>query len=91
MFVSELAPAVDWKLRPGQVSGAPGEVLTTAVLVWGVFQFSLLDLRPVARGRIFQTISDPVLVLDPVGRVIDANPAAGELVGQPVTTVVGQP
>src|SRR4029453_2789041 len=24
-------------------------VLTTAVLVWGVYQFSLLDLRPVAR------------------------------------------
>jgi PAS domain S-box-containing protein len=76
----------------GRVDLTPfGFVLTTAVLVWGVFQFSLLDLRPVARGRIFQTISDPVLVLDPVGRVIDANPAAGELVGQPVTTVVGQP
>jgi PAS domain S-box-containing protein len=66
-------------------------VLTTAVLVWGVFQFSLLDLRPVARSRIFQTISDPVLVLDPSGRVIDANPAAGQLLGQPVASVVGQP
>ncbi|HEV8424207.1 MAG TPA: histidine kinase N-terminal 7TM domain-containing protein [Actinomycetes bacterium] len=66
-------------------------VLTTAVLVWGVYQFSLLDLRPVARSQIFRTISDPVLVLDPVGRVIDANPAAGQLVAQPVTAVVGQP
>jgi PAS domain S-box-containing protein len=66
-------------------------VLTTAVLVWGVYQFSLLDLRPVARSQIFRTISDPVLVLDPAGRVIDANPAAGQLVAQPVTTVVGQP
>jgi PAS domain S-box-containing protein len=66
-------------------------VLTTAVLVWGVYQFSLLDLRPVARSQIFRTISDPVLVLDPQGRVLDANPAAGRLVGRPPAEVVGQP
>jgi PAS domain S-box-containing protein len=66
-------------------------VLTTAVLVWGVYQFSLLDLRPVARSQIFRTISDPVLVLDPDGRVLDANPAAGRLVERPVAEAVGQP
>jgi PAS domain S-box-containing protein len=66
-------------------------VLTTAVLVWAVYQFSLLDLRPVARSQIFRTISDPVLVLDPSGRVLDANPAAGRLVGQPPSAVVGEP
>jgi PAS domain S-box-containing protein len=66
-------------------------VLTTAVLVWGVYQFSLLDLRPVARSQIFRTISDPVLVLDPEGRVLDANPAAGRLVEQAPAEVVGRP
>jgi len=66
-------------------------VLTTAVLVWGVDQLSLLDLRPVARSQIFRTISDPVLVLDPDGRVLDANPAAGRLAGLPLPEVVGQP
>ena len=66
-------------------------VLTTAVLVWGVYQFSLLDLRPVARSQIFRTISDPVLVLDPEGRVLDANPAAGRLVDRPTAEIVGQP
>ena len=66
-------------------------VLTTAVLVWGVYQLSLLDLRPVARSQIFRTISDPVLVLDPDGRVLDANPAAGRLAGRPLAEVVGQP
>jgi PAS domain S-box-containing protein len=66
-------------------------VLTTAVLVWGVDQLSLLDLRPVARSQIFRTISDPVLVLDPDGRVLDANPAAGRLAGRPLTEVVGKP
>src|SRR4029450_444481 len=66
-------------------------VLSTSVLVWGVYQLSLLDLRPVARSQIFRTISDPVLVLDPDGRVLDANPAAGQLAGRPLTEVVGQP
>jgi PAS domain S-box-containing protein len=66
-------------------------VLTTAVLVWGVYQLSLLDLRPVARSQIFRTISDPVLVLDPDGRVLDANPAAGRLAGLSLAEVVGQP
>jgi PAS domain S-box-containing protein len=66
-------------------------VLTTSVLVWGVYQLSLLDLRPVARSQIFRTISDPVLVVDPGGRVLDANPAAGRLAGLPLAEVVGQP
>jgi PAS domain S-box-containing protein len=76
----------------GQVDLTPfAFVLTTAVLVWGVYQFSLLDLRPVARSQIFKTISDPVLVLDPNGRVLDANPAAGRLVERPAAEIVGQP
>ena len=76
----------------GQVDLTPfAFVLTTAVLVWGVYQFSLLDLRPVARSQIFKTISDPVLVLDPDGRVLDANPAAGRLVERPAAEIVGQP
>ena len=64
--------------------------VTAAVLVFGVFRFGLLDQRPMARSQIFETIRDPVLVLDPYGRVIDANPAAGQLVGLPVPAAVGQ-
>jgi PAS domain S-box-containing protein len=65
--------------------------VTAGVLVFGVFRFGLLDQRPMARGQIFETIGDPVLVLDPYGRVIDANPAAGRLLGRPVPAVIGQP
>jgi signal transduction histidine kinase len=65
--------------------------VTAGVLVFGVFRFGLLDQRPMARSQIFETIGDPVLVLDPYGRVIDANPAAAELVGRPVPAMIGQP
>jgi PAS domain S-box-containing protein len=66
-------------------------VLTGAVLVWGVFRFRLLDLAPIARSQIFQLMQDAVVVLDPYGRVVDANLAAERLIGQPVGQVVGQP
>jgi PAS domain S-box-containing protein len=64
---------------------------TGAVLVWGIFRFRLLDLAPIARSRIFQLMQDAVVVLDPYGRVVDANLAAERLLGQPVGQVVGQP
>jgi PAS domain S-box-containing protein len=64
--------------------------VTAGVLVFGVFRFGLLDQRPMARSQIFEIIGDPVLVLDPYGRVIDANPAAGRLVGLEVPAMVGQ-
>lgn len=64
--------------------------VTAAVLVFGVFRFGLLDQRPMARSQIFEVIGDPVLVLDPYGRVIDANPAAARLVGREAAAAVGQ-
>jgi PAS domain S-box-containing protein len=66
-------------------------VLTGAVLVWGVFRFRLLDLAPIARSQIFQLMQDAVVVLDPYGRVVDANLAAERILGQPVGHAVGQP
>src|SRR6266545_3034084 len=75
----------------GQVDLSPfAFTLTAGVLVFGVFRFGLLDQRPVARSQIFETIKDPVLVLDPWGRVIDANPAAGRLVGRTAGEAVGR-
>jgi PAS domain S-box-containing protein len=66
-------------------------VLTGAVLVWGIFRFRLLDLAPIARSQIFQLMDDAVVVLDPYGRVVDANLAAERLLGQPVGQAIGQP
>jgi PAS domain S-box-containing protein len=61
------------------------------VLVWGLFRFRLLGIRPVARGLVFETISEAVVVLDPLHRVVDANPAAERLLGLPLAAAVGHP
>jgi PAS domain S-box-containing protein len=66
-------------------------LLTVAFLGLAVFRFYLLDLRPIARSRIFQTIGEGVVVLDLGGKVIEANLAAERLLGQPVARTVAQP
>jgi signal transduction histidine kinase len=65
-------------------------VVTGLVLVWGVFGFRLPDLVPVGRSRSFDTIADAVIVTDHIGRVIDCNPAAERLLGQPIARLIGQ-
>src|SRR5215217_4428470 len=66
-------------------------LLTVVLLGLAVFRFRLLDLRPIARGRIFQTIGEGVVVLDLGGKVVDANLAAERLLGQPLAGIVAQP
>jgi PAS domain S-box-containing protein len=66
-------------------------LLTVVFMVLAVFRFHLLDLRPIARSRIFQTIGEGVVVLDLGGKVIDANVAAERLLGLPLARIVGQP
>jgi PAS domain S-box-containing protein len=66
-------------------------LLTVVFMVLAVFRFHLLDLRPIARSRIFHTIGEGVVVLDLGGKVVDANLATERLSGQPLARVVGRP
>ena len=64
--------------------------LLAVVLVWGFFRLGLLDLVPVARGLVLEQMVDGVLVLDALGRVVDANPAAAGLFAMPRRDLVGR-
>jgi PAS domain S-box-containing protein len=66
-------------------------VVSCLVLVWGLFRFRLLGIRPVARSLVFETISEAVVVLDPLRRVVDANPPAERLLGLSLADAVGRP
>lgn len=50
--------------------------VTGAVLVWGLFHERLVDLAPLARGAVLDSMADAVFVLEPFGRIVDVNPAA---------------
>lgn len=65
--------------------------VTGAVLVWGLHQERLVNLKPVARSAIVEHMADPVIVLDAYGRIADANPAAAHLFGETVPEMHGRP
>ncbi len=58
-------------------------------VAWGLFRFQLLDLVPVARDRIVESMTDAVVVLDAQTRMVDLNPAAAQILGRSPAEVIG--
>ena len=54
---------------------------TLVAFAWLIVGVRLFDLLPVARHLLLEALLDPVLVIDPRRRVIEANPAALKLAG----------
>lgn len=65
--------------------------LTGLSIAWSLFHFQLLDIVPLARGTVIENMGDAVIVLDEQGRIVDLNPAAVEVLGQPAAQALGQP
>ncbi len=57
----------------------------------GLFRYHLVDIAPVAHSVIFESMQDPVVVLDRQDRVVDLNPAAARILGRESGEVLGQP
>ena len=57
---------------------------------WGLFHFQLLDIVPVARDAVIESMSDAVLVLDAHGRIVDMNPAAQQILRRSAADLIGQ-
>jgi PAS domain S-box-containing protein len=58
---------------------------------WGLFHFRLLDIVPVARDAVIESMSDAVLVLDAHSRIVDLNPSAQRMLNRAASEVIGQP
>ena len=63
--------------------------VTAGLLVWGLFEERLVDLAPLARSAVVESMTDAVLVLDAFGRVVDVNPAAVALAGRTRGELIG--
>ncbi len=55
--------------------------VTGIAMAWSLFRFRLLDITPVARYAVVESMSDAVIVLDKYNRITDLNPAAQRLLG----------
>lgn len=58
---------------------------------WALLRYRLLDIVPVARHTVVDSMVDGVLVLDHQGRIVDINPAACRFLGCTARDAVGQP
>ena len=65
--------------------------ITGLAVSWGLFRYHLLDVVPVALRLVVDGMSDAVFVLDAEDRVVEVNPVAREIVGDPRGDVVGRP
>lgn len=64
--------------------------LTGLAIGWNLFRFRFLDVVPVARRAVVEGMRDGVIVLDVQNRIVDFNPAAQQLIGQPAAAIMGR-
>ncbi|HOF87772.1 MAG TPA: diguanylate cyclase, partial [Armatimonadota bacterium] len=76
IYVLRIGPARYFDLTPVAFA------LSGAGLLLAQRLFRLVDLSPIARDAVFESMIDGVVVLDTRGRVIDANPAMRALLGK---------
>ena len=98
LVISVLAPLVFSITDSAGLSPFPRQELTPLAIVFteivfavGIFRFRQLDIVPVARGALIDSMGDGVIVVDSQQRVIDLNPAAQALTGFSVAKAFGQP
>jgi diguanylate cyclase (GGDEF)-like protein len=60
-------------------------------LLWAMFRLQLVDIVPVARERIIESMGESLLILDEAGRLAAANPAARGLIAEVGGPAAGAP
>jgi signal transduction histidine kinase len=97
LLISAVVPWVTSLAALGGLTALPGVnpvplsfIISGAVLTWAIYQERFLDITPLARNAVFQSINNGVLVLDAHGRIIDSNDAAGKVMRKPAASMIGR-
>jgi PAS domain S-box-containing protein len=65
--------------------------VSVLAMMWSLLRYGLLEIVPVARSAVVEGMTDGMLVLDALDRIVDCNPAAERLLGLPSARLIGQP
>jgi len=60
-------------------------------IAWGTFRFRILNLVPVARESVFESLSEGAVILDTQDRILDFNPAAALVLRKLDRQAIGRP
>lgn len=78
-------------IEPQSIYTAYSFAITGLVYAWAIFRYRLLSLVPVARSTLFDTMSDGMLTVDRLGRIVDMNHAMQAILQQPADALIGKP
>jgi PAS domain S-box-containing protein len=74
-----------------QIDYAPfGYTATSVLIATALFRYRLLDILPIARGTVVESMDNAVFVLDANRQIVDVNPQAREMVAIDSTQLVGR-
>ena len=65
--------------------------VTVLALAWAIFGYRIIDIAPIARDLVLESMQEGVLVVNINGRVVDVNPVAARVIGLPVAQMLGEP
>jgi putative nucleotidyltransferase with HDIG domain len=65
--------------------------VTGLMIGWALFRLRFLDLAPIARDAVMESLTDAVMVLDADSCLVDANPAALSMLSLPLGQAMGRP
>jgi PAS domain S-box-containing protein len=90
-WVGNVLYLLGWELFPHLDLTPCAITVSGGVLAWAIFHLHLLDVVPIARGALLESMADGVLVLDAQERIVDFNPAALRLLGSPAAVIGRHP
>jgi PAS domain S-box-containing protein len=82
MYLSGLNPLPNIDLTPLAFS------ITGLAMGWSMYRYRLLDIAPIARNVVIESMSDGIFVLDAQDRVVDTNPAGLQLLNLPTSALL---
>ncbi len=63
--------------------------ISGVLIFWNLFRARFLDVVPLARQHVIESMHTGVMVLDPDNRLIDINPAAQKMLDRPLNQLIG--
>jgi PAS domain S-box-containing protein/putative nucleotidyltransferase with HDIG domain len=80
------------RITPLRDSTAVAGAIGNLIVAWGLFRFRIFELVPIGRERVFESMADPVVILDNRNVVLDVNRAMLEMLGRrDSSAVIGMP
>ncbi len=85
LYIFKLSPFPSLDLTPFAFA------ITGLAFAWSLVGFRLLDVIPMARDVVFESMDDAIIVMDVQNRVVDLNGAARAAIGPAANTAIGRP